>query len=242
MASWKSDFPKQWLYAEDLRPNEMYNVTIERYRVVAIQARLQIGARAQANKDVALDLREFRLPLKLNKKMCNRLTALFGTDDTDQWAGRRISIYRGLEEIYGKPEERIIIDDRPLPSLSPVAAPLRLDGTAQIPLGQISGKFPPEKIRNFLDTAASMNGSWDGFLAWAKTRSTAAYELVFGRPLDDIPGVVVPPMKAYLDHLKDAIDNPAPRQIESTAAPLPAGTFSADKPKVTHTPEEDIPF
>lgn len=210
-------YPPKYLSYTDLPPNEMLYVTITGVVLHQATASTQrAGPPQPANQytraphqqgvqtDWLLWFKEFPKPLFLKKSKAAKIATILGTDVTEEWAGRRLGIYRGVWSNGGKAGEGLMIDDRPAPPASTAIVhaatgndPKRL---APIPLHHV------ERFRGLL---AEQGKSWDEFQLWLKRNSADAFAAVYGEPFDAIPGLVLPWMRHYLDALK----GPPPAEV-----------------------------
>ena len=226
-------YPPKYLSYKDLSPNELVYVTITGVVIHQATASTQRpGPPQPANQytraphqqgvqtDWLLWFQEFPKPLFLKKSKAAKIAKILGTDATEEWAGRRLGIYRGVWSNGGQAGEGLMIDDRPPPPASNAIVhaatgkdPKRL---APIPLHHV------ERFRGLL---AEQGKSWDDFMLWTKCNSAEAFAAVYGEPFEAIPGLVLPWMRHYLDSLKgpppaEVID-PITGEVQAAAA-LPA--------------------
>lgn len=85
---------KKWLYHYDLDPNEDTIVTISdiKYEV------LENKQKGTEEWKLVLYFAEDVKPLALNKQVHpEAITSALGTDDTEQWVGKKIALYDGIE-------------------------------------------------------------------------------------------------------------------------------------------------
>lgn len=117
MPHWKSLTDREYLYAFDLQGHDV-TLTIER----VIGGEL-VGPGGKKSKKPLCYFREGRdkKPLALNATNCKAIAAMYG-NDTDNWAGKRITIYPTTTQMGGETCECI----RVRPQI-PAAAPKRAE-------------------------------------------------------------------------------------------------------------------
>jgi hypothetical protein len=104
-------FPGSYLKAEDLNGNRVL-VTIEHVKQEKVGDDLKLLVTFQG-KDRGLIL---------NKTNCNKIVALVGTDETDEWSGSQVVLYPTETEFQGKTVPCIRIA-APAPGSRAAAAP-----------------------------------------------------------------------------------------------------------------------
>jgi hypothetical protein len=122
---WKSMMQKDYLYAFDLKGRDQV-VTIER---------IQAGTLKNGQKTTKKPLCFFsgiKRPLALNATNCKTIAAMFG-NDTDDWRGKRITLYPTMTQFGGADVECIRVrprapDERAAPGqISPEPEPQETD-------------------------------------------------------------------------------------------------------------------
>lgn len=242
-------FPGRYLSYKQFAEGESAVVTIRRVeleRVVAqpprragFTGRQQAGAPAPASAEpewiVWFD--EFDKPMKLRKSRAGRIELLLGSDNTDDWVGKRIEIYRGWVQIAGENVEGLLISDR-LPALQQAQS----RGDELYDASGAGRVLAADVVQRFVAKARSAGGDWDSFIAFMRDRSPYGFAAVHGVGLDSVPASVAPAMRAYIGWL-DA--RPRPTAESRPAAP----TLPGQRPPVGPPPdklgevrEEDIPF
>ncbi|MFN0133457.1 MAG: hypothetical protein ACKVW3_13135 [Phycisphaerales bacterium] len=100
-------FKSKFLQAEDLDPKQNTVVTIDKVYPSAARDR---GNGEEPEVKWNLRLREFRKPMGLWKPTARMIAEVLGTDETDQWVGKRIAIYPSTYLSYGETKPCINVD------------------------------------------------------------------------------------------------------------------------------------
>ncbi len=127
MPHWKSMTERDYLFAFDLNGKDV-TLTIE--KVVAGEI---VGQKGKKNKKPMCFFKEGRekKPLALNATNCKAISAMYG-NDTDNWIGKRVTLYPTQTEMGGEtvdcirvrprvPPERAARPEQPEPDTAPVA-------------------------------------------------------------------------------------------------------------------------
>lgn len=250
-------FPGRYLSYKQFADGESAVVTIRRVELERIVAqpprragftgRQQAGAPAPATAEPEwiIWFDEFEKPMKLRKSRAGRIELLLGSDNTDDWIGRVIEIYRGWVQIAGENVEGLLISDR-LPSAQQQALGR---GDALYNADDAGRLMPADAVGRFVDQIKAAGLSWDEFVAWVKQHSPYGFVALHGVALDAIPRSVLPAMTAYLKALP-------PKSLPATAAaaprpptPMPSVVQPAARPATParlqvhdEIREDDIPF
>lgn len=85
---------KKWLYHYDLDPNEDTIVTISNIEYEVLENK----QKGTSERKLVLYFAEDVKPLALNKQLHpEAITAALGTDNTEEWIGKKIALYDGAE-------------------------------------------------------------------------------------------------------------------------------------------------
>lgn len=231
-------FPSKYLTAEDLPTGRNTLVTIERVYPVA--------ARSNAYGDEPetkwmMRLAEFRKPMTLWRTNAKLIADVMGTDDTDQWIGRRIAIFPSTYTSFGEIKPCINVDPQWRDT-----QPRPPAGTALV-VAHDTRPIPAEAMQRFFCHLSKHGKRWDDFLAWCKANSQEALTMAFGQGMEAIPSGILPAMKAFLDSLSLPADAGAKVEAARTAGyrELVDGAtgevISGGRPP-DPVGEEDIPF
>lgn len=207
-------FESRFLSFHDMPKNEMVYVTIRGVVPHELKARAGAGGLPQPVEGVPaqqpraelswlLWFHEFRKPMVLRKNRAAKIAAVLASDNTDDWVGKRIGIYRGVWSNGGEAGEGIMIDDRPVP---PIPTTHQMTGAQGV---RRMAPIPHSAVQRFVGMIGQHGKTWDDFLRWLKGVDLTAAGACFGQELSAIPGFCLPFMKAYLDHLH-APDDGAP--------------------------------
>jgi len=96
-------FPSTYLKASDLNGKDV-KVTIKTYDMAEIKSRS-----GKTEKKPELHFRGTEKTLLLNKTNANKIAAVLGSDDLDDWIGKTISLYPTVTEFGGEEVECIRI-------------------------------------------------------------------------------------------------------------------------------------
>lgn len=220
-------FQKPELSYTDFEPSEVYYGTIR--GVTMKEARVENrgnsmapprpGAFGQPHAEVdwLIWFVEWPKPMRLRPQRAKIVAHLLGSDNTDDWNGKRIGFYRGIVQIGNESKEGIIFDQRPAPQL-PAPDAKFLDRS------RVGRVVPKADVERFVYKLKESGRTWTSFVNWLKDASPDAHAYVVGQDLDGISAVVLPAMKTYLDR------TPAPSGADQAA--LPAGGLNRLPPGV----------
>ena len=118
MSSWKEQYPSKYLKAADLGDGNITG-TITAYKVEVV------GQGSNQEDRLVLEFREsVPKPLVMNRTNCEAVEKLAGTDDTEQWIGRKVVLYAAETTFQGKVVPCVRIKaPKPANKPAPVAAP-----------------------------------------------------------------------------------------------------------------------
>lgn len=105
MPHWKSMMDNDYLCAHDLKGRDV-TVTIEK-----VEAGKVVGEGGKKSKKPLCYFAEVKdgRPLALNATNCKTLTALFGSNNTDDWNGKRITLFPTTTQMGAETKECIRI-------------------------------------------------------------------------------------------------------------------------------------
>lgn len=208
-----------------------------------------------------LHLAGFTLPLKLGNMRLKVLSSLLGPE-TDNWIGKKISIYVGQEAKFGKVEMFVMIDLRPVDqSLPEVSQARRSDQVAANPygVGQPSTQPGPADSRQLdmspigLEAAAIVcctleerGRKWDDLRLFLNTNGYA--ELIAGKEPPDCPKAIKPGIEAFARSLPKVNPRPDPEKFRKLWKPPPHEHVNKETGELSRLPsaseieDDDIPF
>lgn len=123
MGSWKEQYPSKYLKAADLGDSNLTGT------IVACNIE-RVGQGSNAEDRLVLEFRESSLkPLVLNKTNCEAIEKITGTDDTEAWIGRKVTLYASETTFQGRTVSCVRVKAPKAPSkpLAPVPAPIEPD-------------------------------------------------------------------------------------------------------------------
>ncbi len=97
MAHWKSMMDRDYLFAFDLQGRDV-TLTIERVTAGELTA---LGGRKSKKPLAYFREGKEKKPLALNSTNCKTIAALYG-NDTEQWIGKRITLYPTQTQMAGE--------------------------------------------------------------------------------------------------------------------------------------------
>lgn len=234
-----SMFPKRFLSHEDLPPGGQFvAVTIRMIFMARAQMRQGQGGQMEGEAEWRIQFAEYAKPLGMRKSRAKQLAKLLGSENTEQWIGRRIFIYAGTYEAWGEEKVGVLI----APNLpEPVAGHLGPATPAQpgqpVPDLRAIGTKGEARIR---ETLKHIGRTYDEVLAWLKANDEPAYRLATGRALDDLPVAVLKPMKLAFD----ALTARPGEVVNPTTGEVTSGGLSPAQARqhVEQIADDDIPF
>ena len=235
-------FPSRYLQAEDLPPNQNAIVMIEKVYPAAARDR---GGDSEPEVKWMIRFREFRKPMSLWRNTAKSIGDVLGTDETEQWIGKRIAIYPSTYVSFGETKPCINVDKWKPEHVEPrPAAPGLVVAGDRRPI-------PTAAMERFMAHVKTHEKTWDDFLRWCKSNAPEALTLAWGVELADVPGGVLPAMKAFLDSLTTG-GTTKPREIVDVGTgevvtppasrPTAAVAASPIRPPIDRVPDDDIPF
>jgi len=249
MPSIRQMFPRRYLSMHDFNPNEQRTVTIKSVELErAVLRPGRFGQAAQASEPKWLIFfHEYPKPMELRPGRGAKFGAALGSENTDDWIGKRVVIYRGFIDVAGEMQEGLLIDTRPAPQLPAGAPPASLMITTD------KRPIPKAAMDRFLNHLKSAGSSWDGFLRWCRLQCPEAIAVAWGVELDQIPAGVLPVMKRFLDSLMQPAALPQGEVVNratgevitpAPAKPAPATVQEALAASTTAdcVDDRDIPF
>lgn len=192
----------------------------------------------------------FRLPLSLNNSRIDVLMALLGKD-TDSWVNRKIGLYVGPVERYGKTEAGVLIHLQACDHLPAIGSTPATGAAANFRASTASGNQFAQQVQpqhapaatqpatfdvraigtanadKFKQALAEQGATLDDVLGWMKDQAFEAWQRCTGTELVDWPRGCAPEMQRFCREWQTWKSKPKP----------PAGSL-AFKPD----PEDDIPF
>lgn len=218
-------FPSKYLKAHDLEPG-FTPVTIVKVDYQEVRNNSGPGRSADPEVLYTIYFEQFKKPMKLKKQNAEAIATALGTENVDEWKGRRVRIYPTEVRIDGKQYPCIFVDWTPPPGNAPV---LNSGSTSSASdLAKLNTKPLGTKGKDRLVLALAEQGAtFDELLAWMKRERQAVYERVVGLAMEDIPGLALDSIAYFLKHY---------HQIKTSKPQEPAGSAIAE------LSEDDIPF
>jgi hypothetical protein len=230
-------FPSRYLRPDDLRGRTV--VTID--KVDWQQVRNQYGqSKGEPEVLYTIFFREFPKPMKLKSTNAKTIAKVLGTEETDDWLTRRITIYPTEIRIAGEPEpvRCIYVDWVAPPSTAPQVSAPTARGAAALPAADTRpiGEANAERFRAAL---AEQGAKYDDFLAWLKRTDRPQHDTTIGLDLADLHRSIAPLMQRFLREYGAA---PADSHADSHAEIVATSqSRPADEPKPNLTPDASRP-
>lgn len=204
-----------------------------------------------------------KIPLRLNNMRIDILVNLLGRD-TDAWVGRKVGMYVGLAQKYGKNEPAILLHQQAVDSIPVTEWPKHLqvvdryklpagpafNGSATFTAkpalpaaapGPVPRDTKPIGAKNadrLKQALAEQGATTDDLLAWMRRINEEAFTAMHGRELSDYPVWTAPLMQRFLkEYAAPPVPPPAPIEVDFSA-----GLVKQPEPAIPSPPDDDIPF
>ncbi len=132
MAHWKSMTDHRYLCAGDLNGRDV-TVTISKVEAGTLE-----GEKGRKAKKPFCYFKGSEKPLALNVTNCKTLTRLFGSPNTDDWQGKRITLFPTMTQGPTGEEVECV-------RIRPKIPAERVNGKAEPPLNESTQDAPPEQ-------------------------------------------------------------------------------------------------
>lgn len=165
-------FPSRFLSADDLPAQDDLILTIKGVKVERLNTGDFAAGRPVKEDKLIVEFHEASKSLALNKTNALTIKRVLGNlDDTEEWTGRRIALYRTNVKAFGELVAAVRVrDEAPSGEAKP---PVRILG--------------PKGAKRLLEKLTAYGKTYPNLITFLKANHEDAHESIVGKAIEDVP-------------------------------------------------------